>query len=92
MLKELKSPQKDSQAWCSQSYKLLMEEDCLAGVRKMRREVVECMRLLMKLARENKIEGMMSMVEEMMKKTRVLCSISDMSTVTECFTFLENNR
>ena len=34
MLKELKSPQKDSSAWCSLSDKLQMAEDCLAAVRK----------------------------------------------------------
>ena len=73
MLKELKSPQKDSQAWCSNTDKLQMAEDCLAAVRRLRREVVDCMRILMKMAREKKAEGMMSLVEEMMKKAKLLC-------------------
>jgi hypothetical protein len=33
MLKELKSPQKDSGAWCSLSDRLLMAEDSLAAIR-----------------------------------------------------------
>ncbi len=39
MLKELKAPQKDSTAWCSQSDRLQMAEDTLAAVRRVRREV-----------------------------------------------------
>ena len=51
MLKELKAPQKDSHAWCSQSDRLQMAEDLLAAVRRVRREVVDCMRVLMKYAK-----------------------------------------
>ena len=51
MLKELKAPQKDSQAWCNQSDHLQMAEDILAAVRRVRREVVDCMRVLMKYAK-----------------------------------------
>ena len=51
MLKELKAPQKDSDAWCSQSDRLQMAEDLLAAVRRVRREVVDCMRVLMKYAK-----------------------------------------
>ena len=53
MLKELKAPQKDSQAWCSESDRLQMAEDTLAAVRRVRREVVDCMRMLMKFAKVN---------------------------------------
>ena len=35
MLKELKSPQKDSDAWCSNSDRLQMAEDTLAAVRRV---------------------------------------------------------
>ena len=59
MLKELKSPQKDSSAWCSFSDKLQMAEDSLSAVRKVRREVVDCMRLLIKLAKGGKADGML---------------------------------
>ena len=55
MLKELKAPQKDSQAWCSESDRLQMAEDTLAAVRRVRREVVDCMRMLMKFAKVNLI-------------------------------------
>ena len=53
MLKELKAPQKDSHAWCSQSDRLQMAEDTLAAVRRVRREVVDGMRVLMKYAKVN---------------------------------------
>ena len=53
MLKELKAPQKDSDAWCSQSDRLQMAEDTLAAVRRVRREVVDSMRVLMKYAKVN---------------------------------------
>ena len=53
MLKELKAPQKDSHAWCSQSDRLQMAEDTLAAVRRVRREVVDGMRGLMKYAKVN---------------------------------------
>ena len=92
MLKELKSPQKDSSAWCSLSDKLQMAEDCLTAVRKVRREVVDCMRLLMRLAKDMKSDGMMGIVEEMLKKTKLLCSISDTTVVEESLSFLEENR
>ena len=92
MLKELKSPQKDSSAWCSLSDKLQMAEDCLAAVRKVRREVVDCMRLLMKLAKDRKSDGMFLLVEDMLKKTKLLCSISDTCIVEESLSFLEENR
>ena len=53
MLKELKAPQKDSQAWCSQSDRLQMAEDTLSAVRRVRRDVVDCMRMLMKFGKVN---------------------------------------
>ena len=92
MLKELKSPQKDSSAWCSLSDKLQLAEDSLAGVRKARKEVVDCMRLLMKLAKEKKADGMFLIIEEMLKKTKLLCSILDIVVVDEALAFLEENK
>ena len=92
MLKELKSPQKDSSAWCSLSDKLQMAEDCLAAVRKLRREVVDCMRLMMMKLRQGKSDGVFLIVEDMLKKTKVLCSVSDTNIVEDSLTFLEDNR
>ena len=92
MLKELKSPQKDSKAWCSLSDKLQMVEDSLAAVRRVRRDIVDCMRLLMKLAKEKKAEGMASIVDDMLRKSKLLCSISDIATVEEALGFLEDNK
>ena len=83
MLKQLKSPQNNSSAWCSFSDKLQMAEDSLTAVRKVRREVVECMRLIMKLAKEKVGEGMFPIVEDMLKKTKLICSIPDTVLVAE---------
>ena len=57
MLKELKAPQNNSNAWCSQSDRLQMTEDTLSAVRRVRREVVDGMRMLMKAAKDKKSEG-----------------------------------
>jgi len=92
MLKQLKSPQNNSSAWCSFSDKLQMAEDSLTAVRKVRREVVECMRLIMKLAKEKVGEGMFPIVEDMLKKTKLICSIPDTVLVEEALLFLEENK
>ena len=92
MLKQLKSPQHNSNAWCSFSDKLQLAEDSLAAVRKVRKEVVECMRLIMKLAKEKEREGMFPIVEEMLKKTKLICSIQDNLLIEEASTFLEENK
>ena len=92
MLKELKSPQKGSSAWSRVSDSLQVAEDCLAAVRRLRRELVHCMRQLMKEAREGRTGGMAVTVEEMVRKTKCLCSLSDLATVEEALAFLEENR
>ena len=73
MLKELKAPQSDSNAWCSQSDRLQMAEDTLSAVRRVRREVVDSMRMLMKAAKDKKSDGMFAIIEEMLRKTKCLC-------------------
>ncbi|XP_059080345.1 inositol polyphosphate-4-phosphatase type I A-like isoform X1 [Tigriopus californicus] len=92
MLKDLKAPQKDSNAWCSQSDRLQMAEDMLAAVRRVRKEVVDCMRVLMKQGKEKRSDGMFAMVEDMLRKTKCLCSLMDQGLVEEAFVFLEDNR
>ena len=92
MLKELKSPQKGSSAWSRVSDSLQVAEDCLAAVRRLRRELVHCMRQLMREAREGRTGGMAATVEEMMKKTKLICGLSDLATVEEALAFLEENR
>ena len=104
MLKDLKSPQKNSSAWCSQSDRLQMAEDTLTAIRRVRREVVDCMRMLMKMARGPDRKGsrqlsgapdskdMFRIVEEMLRKTKCLCSLMDNNVVEETLAFLEDNR
>ena len=53
---------------------------------------MDCMRLLMKLAKERVAEGMFLIVEDMLKKTKLLCNISDTVLVEEALTFLEENK
>lgn len=69
-----------------------MAEDTLGAVRRVRKEVVDCMRLLMKLARDRKRDGMISIVEDMLRKTKCLCSLLDLTMIEEVFAFLEENR
>ena len=92
MLKELKAPQSDSNAWCSQSDRLQMAEDTLSAVRRVRKEVVDSMRMLMKAAKDKTSDGMFAIIEEMLRKTKCLCSLLDQNLVEEVFTFLEDNR
>ena len=92
MLKELKAPQSNSQAWCSQSDSLQMAEDTLSAVRRVRREVVDSMRMLMKAAKEKRSQGMFALIEEMLRKTKCLCSLLDQTMVEQVFSFLEDNR
>ena len=61
-------------------------------VRKVRRQVVDCMRQLMKLAKEKSGDGMFPIVEEMLKKTKLICSIPDTVLVQESIHFLEQNK
>ena len=46
----------------------------------------------MREAREGRTEGMTAIVEEMMKKTKLICGLSDLATVEEALAFLEENR
>ena len=64
----------------------------MSAVRRVRKEVVDCMRLLMKLGKERKREGMFVIVEDMLRKTKCLCSLLDLTIIEEVFVFLEENR
>ena len=46
----------------------------------------------MKLAKDRVAEGMFLIVEDMLKKTKLLCNISDTILVEEALTFLEENK
>ena len=53
---------------------------------------MDWMRQLMKLAKEKSGEGMFPIVEEMLKKTKLICSIPDTVLVQESLHFLEQNK
>ena len=61
-------------------------------MRRVRREVVDGMRMLMKAAKDKKSDGMFAIIEEMLRKTKCLCNLLDQNIVEEVFTFLEDNK
>ena len=63
-----------------------------SAVRRVRREVVDGMRMLMKAAKDKKSDGMFAIIEEMLRKTKCLCNLLDQNIVEEVFTFLEDNK
>ena len=69
-----------------------MAEDTLTAVRRVRREVVDSMRMLMKAAKDKRSQGMFALIEEMLRKTKCLCSLLDQNMVEQVFGFLEENR
>ena len=46
----------------------------------------------MKAAKDKTSDGMFAIIEEMLRKTKCLCSLLDQNLVEEVFTFLEDNR
>ncbi|XP_059468525.1 inositol polyphosphate-4-phosphatase type I A isoform X2 [Neocloeon triangulifer] len=69
--------------------KISMAHDTVQAIKQLRREVVESMRSLMKLAKEKQTQGMLPLCEEMIKKTKILLSLWDTSLVEEAMSFLE---
>jgi inositol polyphosphate-4-phosphatase len=48
--------------------KISMAHDAVQAIKQLRREVVDSMRSLMKLAKEKQTQGMLPLCEEMIKK------------------------
>lgn len=66
-----------------------MAHDAIQAIKQLRRDVVEAMRSLMKLAKEKQTSGMLPICEDMISKTRILLSLWDPGLVEEALTFLE---
>lgn len=66
-----------------------MAHDAIQAIKQLRRDVVEAMRSLMKLAKEKQTSGMLPICEDMITKTRILLSLWDPGLVEEALTFLE---
>ncbi|XP_008550763.1 inositol polyphosphate-4-phosphatase type I A isoform X1 [Microplitis demolitor] len=82
------SPTRHSQLYQGTS-KITMAHDAIQAIKQLRRDVVEAMRSLMKLAKEKQTSGMLPICEDMISKTRILLSLWDPGLVEEALTFLE---
>lgn len=69
-----------------------MAHDAIQAIKQLRRDVVEAMRSLMKLARDKQTSGMLPICEDMISKTRILLSLWDPGLVEEALTFLEEHK
>ena len=87
---------KESPVRCTQIYqgtsKITMAHDAIQAIKQLRRDVVEAMRSLMKLAKEKQTSGMLPICEDMVSKTRILLSLWDPGLVEEALTFLEEHK
>lgn len=54
-----------------------MANDAIQAIKQLRKEVVEAMRNLMRLAKEKQTNGMLPICEDMINKTRILLSLWD---------------
>lgn len=66
-----------------------MAHDAIQAIKQLRRDVVDAMRALMKLAKDKQTSGMLPICEDMITKTRILLSLWDPGLVEEALTFLE---
>lgn len=82
------SPTRSSQLYQGTS-KITMAHDAIQAIKQLRRDVVDAMRALMKLAKEKQTSGMLPICEDMITKTRILLSLWDPGLVEEALTFLE---
>ncbi|XP_050466234.1 inositol polyphosphate-4-phosphatase type I A isoform X3 [Cataglyphis hispanica] len=82
------SPMRSNQLYQGTS-KIIMAHDAIQAIKQLRRDVVEAMRSLMKLAKEKQTSGMLPICEDMITKTRILLSLWDPGLVEEALTFLE---
>ncbi|CAG7715934.1 unnamed protein product [Allacma fusca] len=72
--------------------KVNMTYDSVQGIKRLRREIVERMQIIMKLAKERKTQGMHKFVEDIYHRCRLLLSICDQSLIEEAFEFLEHQK
>ncbi|XP_014221741.1 type I inositol 3,4-bisphosphate 4-phosphatase isoform X1 [Trichogramma pretiosum] len=87
---------KESPVKCSQLYqgtsKISMAHDAIQAIKQLRRDIVDAMRTLMKLAKDKQTSGMLPICEEMITKTRILLSLWDPGLVEEALSFLEEHK
>ncbi|XP_019766276.2 inositol polyphosphate-4-phosphatase type I A isoform X2 [Dendroctonus ponderosae] len=72
--------------------KISMANDAIQAIKQLRREVVEAMKSLMRLAKEKQTNGMLPICEDMINKTRILLSLWDPGLVEEALSFIEEHK
>ncbi|XP_046680485.1 type II inositol 3,4-bisphosphate 4-phosphatase isoform X2 [Homalodisca vitripennis] len=72
--------------------KITMAFDAIQAIKQLRREVVEAMRSLMRLAKEKQTLGMLPICEDMISKTRILLTLWDPGLVEEALSFVEKHK
>ncbi|XP_065160190.1 inositol polyphosphate-4-phosphatase type I A-like isoform X2 [Atheta coriaria] len=71
------------------STKISMAHDAIQAIKQLRKDVVEGMRQLMRLARDKQTIGMLPICDDMVKKTRILLGLWDSGLVEEALGFIE---
>ncbi|XP_044733938.1 inositol polyphosphate-4-phosphatase type I A isoform X2 [Chrysoperla carnea] len=74
------------------SSKINMAYDAIQAIKLLRREIVEAMKTLMRLAKEKQTNGMIPICDEMISKTRILLSLWDPGLVEEALNFVEEHK
>lgn len=74
------------------STKISMAHDAIQAIKQLRKEVVEAMKLLMRLAKEKQTTGMLPICEDMITKTKILLSLWDPGLVEEALNFIEEHK
>jgi inositol polyphosphate-4-phosphatase len=69
--------------------KISMANDAIQAIKQLRKEVVDGMKILMKLAKDKQTNGMLPICEDMISKTRILLSLWDPGLVEEALNFIE---
>ncbi|GJQ70689.1 hypothetical protein Trydic_g624 [Trypoxylus dichotomus] len=87
---------KESPTRASSNYqittKISMANDAIQAIKQLRKEVVEAMKTLMRLAKEKQTVGMLPICEDMITKTRILLSLWDPGLVEEALNFIEEHK
>ncbi|KAJ9586081.1 hypothetical protein L9F63_020278, partial [Diploptera punctata] len=92
LLQQLKESPSKTNATLQGPSKISMAHDAIQAIKQLRREVVEGMRALMKLAKEKQTAGMLPICEDMISKTRILLSLWDPGLVEEALSFVEEHK
>ncbi|KAF7283770.1 hypothetical protein GWI33_023017 [Rhynchophorus ferrugineus] len=72
--------------------KISMANDAIQAIKQLRKEVVEAMKNLMRLAKEKQTTGMLPICDDMVNKTRILLSLWDPGLVEEALNFIEEHK